>query len=93
MIRRVVFDTNTVVSALLFEHGRLTWLRAAWRDGRFISVVCRETALELTTYPKFRLTQQERDELLGDYLALSETFEPGTDSDEIPLCPHERTRW
>ena len=30
---RVVFDTNTVVSALLFASGDLAWLRQHWREG------------------------------------------------------------
>jgi hypothetical protein len=28
---RVVLGTNVVVSALLFENGRLAWLRWTWR--------------------------------------------------------------
>ena len=28
---RVVFDTNVLVSALLFPAGRLSWLREAWQ--------------------------------------------------------------
>ena len=36
---RVVLDTNAVVSALLFEHGRLTWLRDAWSAGRILPLI------------------------------------------------------
>jgi putative PIN family toxin of toxin-antitoxin system len=75
---RVVFDTTTVVSALLFENGRLRWLRRHWQEGRCVPLVCRETAAELArvfAYPKFRLSRQERDELLAEYLPSCETLE------------------
>jgi uncharacterized protein len=75
---RVVFDTNTVVSALLFTGGRLAWLRPHWRDGRCVPLISRATAAELArvlTYPKFRLTENDRLELLGDYLPYCERIE------------------
>jgi hypothetical protein len=37
-----VFDTNVVVSALVFG-GRLRWLRQAWVSGAVMPIVCRET--------------------------------------------------
>lgn len=30
---KVVLDTNTVLSALVFSTGRLTWLREMWQQG------------------------------------------------------------
>jgi putative PIN family toxin of toxin-antitoxin system len=75
MSLRVVFDTNTVLSALLFDSGRLAWLRQHWRHGTHTPLACRETVLELTrvlAYPKFRLTPQDREELLTDYLPFCE---------------------
>lgn len=73
---RVVFDTGTVVSALLFARGRLAWLRRHWEQGGCTPLVSRATAEELTrvlAYPKFRLAPDERDELLSDYLVYCET--------------------
>jgi hypothetical protein len=73
-----VFDTNVVVSALIFER-RLQWLRRAWITGAVIHIVCRETAAELVrvlTYPKFRLDSDERETLLGDYLTFAEVAVP-----------------
>ena len=64
---RVVFDTNIVLSALVFGR-RLAWLRAAWAQGVTIPVVCRETTVELLrvlAYPKFELAPSERDLLLA----------------------------
>ena len=76
--RRVVFDTNTVLSALLFANGRQAWLRPHWRDGGGVPLVSRLTIAELTrvlAYPKFRLSLDDRLELLGDYLPYCETVE------------------
>jgi len=54
---RVVFDTNTIVSALLFR-GATSWLVEHWQSGEVTLMVSRETARELLrvlTYPKFGL--------------------------------------
>ena len=45
---RVVFDTGTVVSTLLFKMGRLSWLRRHWAEGSCTPLVSRATAEELT---------------------------------------------
>ena len=74
-----VFDTNTVVSALLFAGGNLAWLREHWRSGTCKPLVSRVTASELTrvlAYPKFGLSQEESFEFLGDYLPFCEVHEP-----------------
>ena len=68
---RVVFDTNTVVSALLFENGQLSWLRDHWRSSEVDSLVSRPTIDELIrvlAYPKFGLNKIEIEALLADYL-------------------------
>ncbi len=68
---RVVFDTNTVISALLFEHGKLSWLRDHWRSGAVSALVSRPTIDELIrvlAYPKFDLNKAEIEALLADYL-------------------------
>ena len=73
---RVVLDTNVLVSALLFSTGRLAWLREAWQQGAVVPLLGRETAEELLRvlrYPKFRLSRQEREELLADLLPYCET--------------------
>ena len=76
--RRVVFDTTTVVSALLFADGRLAWLRQHWREGGCVPLVSRATVAELTRvlrYPKFGLSADEARELLADYLPYCEVIE------------------
>jgi uncharacterized protein len=81
---RVVFDTTTVLSALLFSTGRLAWLRRHWRDGECVPLVSRETAGELTRvlqYPKFKLSPDDARELLADYLPHCEIVE------RLHACP------
>lgn len=75
---RVVFDTNVLVSALLFSAGRLSWLREAWQSEAVVPLASRGTARELIrvlSCPKFRLTEDERDDLLADYLPWCETVD------------------
>jgi len=76
--RRVVFDTTTVVSALLFTTGSLAWLRNHWAERGCMPLISRATAAELERmlrYPKFRLSSAERHELLGEYLPWCEVVE------------------
>ena len=71
---RSVFDTNVVVSTLIFGR-RLVWLRRAWAAGAVTPIVCRETVAELLrvlAYPKFRLTTADRETLLAEYLPHAE---------------------
>ncbi|MFM1987242.1 MAG: hypothetical protein RJA99_199 [Pseudomonadota bacterium] len=55
--RRVVLDTNIVVSALLLPGGAAGAVRAAWQAGRIVPLASAATARELVrvlAYPKFR---------------------------------------
>jgi len=73
---RVVFDTNTIVSALLFSKGRLSWLRGHWQSSQVHPLVSKETAEEIIrvlSYPKFKLEKDEIQSLLADYLPYAET--------------------
>lgn len=73
---RVVLDTNVALSALLFRAGSLSWLRHAWQSEAIRPLASGATAEELIrvlAYPKFRLTADEREDLLGDYLPWCET--------------------
>jgi putative PIN family toxin of toxin-antitoxin system len=58
---RVVLDTNTLVSALLFR-GTASRLIPLWQSGRvtpLISGPILEEYLRVLAYPRFRLTDQE----------------------------------
>ena len=76
--QRVVFDTNTVISALVFTAGRLVWLREHWRERRSIALVSNVTVAELKRvlgYRKLKLSAEYQYELLSDYLSYCETIE------------------
>jgi len=62
---RAVLDTNVLVSALLFNQGRLSWLRPCWQQVQLTPVLA---------YPKFRLQAAERERLLEDLLPWCETW-------------------
>lgn len=74
---RVVFDTNVVVSALLFSKGRLSWLRLHWQSGEVTPLMSKETVDEIIrvlSYPKFQLDKSEIEALLADYLPYTEAI-------------------
>ncbi len=86
---RVVLDTGVVVCALVFSSGRLARLRAAWRGGRLVPLVSRDTVNELLrvlAYPKFRLSTDEQRTLLGDYLPWCEAVTVAARQRGIPRC-------
>ena len=75
-VPRVVLDTNLVLSALVFQSGRLAPLRMFWQRGVITPLVSRLTVAELIRalgYPKFKLAAAEQNELLADYLPCCET--------------------
>ena len=60
-IKKVVLDTNILVSALLFR-GKLSKIVDLWEKGEIIPVISRETFEEfknVLTYPKFSLPEME----------------------------------
>lgn len=72
---RVVFDTNVVLSALVFTGGRLDWLRRHWQMEEAVPLVSRYTTDELRrilAYPRFKLTMERQIHLLADYLPFCE---------------------
>ena len=76
---RIVFDTNVVLSAVLFRQGRLSWLRAHWQAGEAVPLISDETLRELVrvlSYGKFRLNDAQRAEAAGLYLPHCERIEP-----------------
>lgn len=85
---RVVLDTNVLLSALLFHARPLSWLRHAWQSDVVRPLASRDTTAELIRvlhYPKFRLTGDQREDLLGDYLQWCETVRV-TDPVVVPDC-------
>lgn len=73
---RIVLDTNVLLSAMLFHAGTLSWLRLAWQSEAIHPLASHDTTTELIrvlSYPKFKLTSDEREDLLSDYLLWCET--------------------
>jgi putative PIN family toxin of toxin-antitoxin system len=89
VVQRAVLDTNIVLSALLFAHGRLVPLRVAWQQAAFLPLVSRATVEELLralTYPKFRLTPHDQQELLADYLPYCTAITMPAKPPKTPAC-------
>jgi putative PIN family toxin of toxin-antitoxin system len=85
---RVVIDTNLVLSALVFG-GKVAQLRFSWQNQRFIPLISKATTTELIrvlTYPKFKLTKAEQEDLLSDYLPYCETVKMPRNLPVIPQC-------
>ena len=84
----VNFDTNVLLSTLLFHAGNMPWLRHAWQPDTIIPLASRDTTAELIRvlhYPKFRLTRDEREDLLGACLPWCETV-PVPTSIKVSEC-------
>ncbi len=88
-LRRVVLDTNVVLSALVFSKGRIAVIREAWWAGGFNPLISRVTVGELLrvlSYPKFQLSASEREELLADYVPYCEAVQVDTGLHDVPPC-------
>lgn len=86
---RVVFDTNVVLSALLFRQGRLAPLRTLWQEERCLPLVSSATGDELVRvlgYPKFQLSAAEQRELLADVLPWCEVVRILRGRPKLPQC-------
>jgi putative PIN family toxin of toxin-antitoxin system len=89
MAIRVVFDTNTVLSALVFHQGRLSWLREVWRERQAIPLISEVTEREICRvlgYPKFKLSATEQEALLNQYLPFCERIKIPGPPPAVPKC-------
>jgi putative PIN family toxin of toxin-antitoxin system len=86
---RVVFDTNVVLSALVFGGDIPGRLRFAWQAGMCRPLVSTATVQELIrvlAYPKFRLSADEQHELLADYLPYAMSVHIPQPTPPVPVC-------
>jgi putative PIN family toxin of toxin-antitoxin system len=84
-----VLDTNLVLSALVFGGGTPGALRRAWQQGLLTPLIATPTVAELLrtlSYPKFKLSAAEQEELLADYLPWCETVTIPDPPPTTPLC-------
>jgi putative PIN family toxin of toxin-antitoxin system len=92
-LRRVVLDTNVVVSALLFRQGEASQIQHFWQERLVQPLVSAQTTMELVrvlTYPKFRLSQEDREDLLSEYLPYACVVKPEERLSQTPRVPRCR---
>ena len=68
-VKKVVLDTNVIVSSALLFKGELSAIVNLWKEGEVFPVISNETFKELTkvfTYPKFSLTEDEIRKLIEE---------------------------
>jgi len=76
---RVVFDTNIVLSAMLFRSGRLAWLREHWHSGDVTPLASNATVAEfrrILAYAKFGLQNLYQLEALAYYVTACTMLDP-----------------
>jgi putative PIN family toxin of toxin-antitoxin system len=86
---RVVLDTNVVLSALVFPGASAARIRNGWQSRRFVPLASTATAQELVrvlTYPKFRLSLAEQQDLLADYLPWVQVVRIPDPPPAVPPC-------
>ncbi len=86
-IPRVVLDTNCIVSALIFSRSNFAWLRDGWQARRFVALASRDTVRELLRvlhYPKFKLSHDEQEMLMAEFLPYVETVQIDTTPEGLP---------
>jgi putative PIN family toxin of toxin-antitoxin system len=89
-VRRVVIDSNVLISARLSPRGAPGRLLAAWLDGRFELIVSPALLVELVGVlerPKFR-----RWMTVGEALAFVQTLRAGATLIDDPPAQHHRLR-
>lgn len=87
--RRVVLDTNVVLSALVFGGGVAGRLRGLWQQDLIVALASTATAKELVrvlAYPKFGLSAADQEELLADYLPFIATVRIPQPPPSVPMC-------
>jgi len=89
---RVVFDTNVLISSLLFK-GELAGIVDLWKSGKIVPVVSRETFEEFRTvleYPKFKLTRGEIKSIIKEeVLPFFEVVETGSKVNKMCRDPDD----
>jgi putative PIN family toxin of toxin-antitoxin system len=74
-VLRVVLDTNVLLSALVFTGGAMARFRGLWESGKITPFTSKEAIKELMrvlAYQKFKLSRQDQDGLLADYLPFAQ---------------------
>lgn len=86
---RVVLDTSSVLSALLFPNGKLTWMRQLWVSGAIHPLATKQTTEEIIrvlAYPRFKLSPEEIELFLSDYIPYCQIVSVKTQGKVTPQC-------
>jgi len=87
--KRLVLDTNILLSALVFKTSGAAWVRNAWQSHAVVPLVDRDTLTELCRvlgYPKFSLSEGDVQDLLTAYLPWCETVPIPNQPPALPDC-------
>ena len=79
---------------LLFAEGQLAWLRPIWQDGSIVPLVSKATTavlLRVLACPKFQLTPEEREELLGEFLPFADIVPDSLTKCDVPRVAATQT--
>ena len=91
---RIVLDTNTLISALLFK-GQTSYLVDVWKSRKITVLACEETLNEFTKvlhYPKFKLSASQIKMLVDYYVPYSENIviDKKLLPNDFPQCRDEK---
>ena len=73
----VVLDTNTVLSALVFNQSKLSQFRMLWQTEKIVPLASKATISELIrvlNYPKFKLSSDDQISFVAEYLPYIQTI-------------------
>lgn len=86
---KVVLDTNTVLSALLFNQTKLSQLRTLWQSGKITPLGSKASISELIrvlNYPKFKLSSSEQQSFMDEYLPYIQTISNVEKMADTSIC-------
>ena len=86
---KVVLDTSTVLSALLFNQPKLSQLRTLWQGEKIIPLASKATISELIrvlAYPKFKLSSSEQQSFIDEYLPYIQTIRMTEKMIDTSIC-------
>lgn len=87
--RRVVLDTNVLVSLWIFSDSRYAPLRAALEDGRWQALANDATLAEFArvlNYPQFAVAPERQQQALAAYARLAEPVATAAERPPLPRC-------
>jgi len=88
-LRRVVFDTNAILSLWAFTDSRFAPLRAEVNAGRWLALTrpdCLDELRRVLTYPQFKFDQVRQDDAYAAYEAQALCWQGDAVDAELPRC-------